>query len=108
KHPTEIVPPPRFMPASEIRVALPEGDRWARNADFSGPNEVVRRARARFGAGVAAFDADGDGKLDLYLTSAVVSKKGIRDALLLNQGDGKFADATREWGLPDDRSSLGA
>ena len=53
---------------------------------------MIGRARARFGAGVATFDADGDGKLDLYLTAAVVGPKGVRDALLLNRGDGKFED----------------
>ena len=52
------------------------------------------RVRARFGAAVAAFDADGDGRLDLYLASAVVGPKGIRDVLLLNKGDGRFEDAS--------------
>ncbi len=63
--------------------------------------------RARFGAAVAAFDADGDGRLDLYLTSSVIGPKGIRDALLLNKGDGRFEDASDAFGLPKDRASLG-
>ena len=54
---------------------------------------MIGRVRARFGAAVAAFDADGDGKLDLYLAAAVVGPKGLRDALLLNKGDGRFEDA---------------
>ena len=47
---------------------------------------VIGRARARFGAAVSAFDADGDGKLDLYLASAVAGPKGVRDVLLHQQG----------------------
>ncbi len=68
---------------------------------------MIGRVRARFGAAVAAFDADGDGRLDLYLASAVVGAKGIRDALLLNRGDGRFEDASAAFGLPEDRGSLG-
>ena len=68
---------------------------------------MIGRARDRFGAAVAAFDADGDGRLDLYLAAAVVGPKGVRDALLLNKGDGTFEDVTASYGLPDDRASLG-
>ena len=68
---------------------------------------MIGRIRARFGAAVAAFDADGDGRLDLYLASAIVGKKGIRDALLLNKGEGRFEDASASFGLPEDRASVG-
>ena len=68
---------------------------------------MIGRVRARFGAAVAAFDADGDGQLDLYLASAVIGPKGIRDVLLLNKGDGRFEDASAAFGLPEDRASLG-
>ncbi len=33
--------------------------------------------------------------------------KGVRDALLLNKGDGRFEDASRAFHLPDDRASVG-
>jgi hypothetical protein len=56
---------------------------------------------------VAAFDANGDGKLDLYLAAAVAGPKGVRDALLINRGEGRFDDATAALGLPIDRASLG-
>src|SRR5262249_59317634 len=50
---------------------------------------------------------NGDGKLDLYLCSAVKGPRGVRDALLINQGAGRFEDATTATGLRDDRASLG-
>jgi hypothetical protein len=68
---------------------------------------VVGLARARFGAAVAVFDADRDGQLDLFLASSVVGAKGVRDALLLNKGDGRFEDASAAFGLPSDHASLG-
>ena len=33
--------------------------------------------------------------------------QGLRDALLLNQGDGRFEDASAAFGLPLDQASLG-
>ena len=90
-----------------LRCKLAEGDRWATADDFKGQHAVLGRARARFGAAVRTFDANGDGKLDLYLAAAIVGPKGLRDALLLNKGDGKFEDATAAFGLPLDQASLG-
>ena len=68
-------------------------------ADFTGRSRVIGRARARFGAAVATFDADGDGRLDLYLASAVVGPKGLRRCSLLNKGDGRFEDVSAAFGL---------
>ncbi|MBX6315679.1 MAG: CRTAC1 family protein, partial [Isosphaeraceae bacterium] len=98
---------PRFDVPEPLRVDLPAGHRWVQEADFQGPLAVVGRARARFGAAVAHFDADGDGRLDLYLAAAVLGPKGVRDVLLLNRGEGRFEDATLAFGLPEDRASLG-
>ncbi len=105
--PSGPVVPPRFDPPSPLNVTLPEGQRWVRLSDFNGPLAVIGRARARFGAAVATFDADGDGLADLYLAGAIVGPKGVRDALLLNRGEGRFEDATAAFGLPEDRCSLG-
>ena len=119
KAPGEVAVPPRFEfpveinvalpPASasnEMNVSLPARHRWARSSDFIGPLAVIGRARARFGPGIATFDADNDGKLDLYLTSAIVGPKGVRDLFLRNLGDNKY-DGTETFGLPDDRAGLG-
>ena len=108
KTPAEAVPPPRFEKPVPIKVTLPQGCRWATADDFTGPLAVVGRARTRFGATIASFDANGDGRTDLFLAATVVGPKGVRDALLLNKGDGAFEDASAAWGLPEDRASLGA
>lgn len=56
------------------------------------------------GTGVALFDYDGDGDLDLYLVNGwrldgrEVVEHG-RDMLYRNRGDGTFEDVTRESGL---------
>jgi tetratricopeptide (TPR) repeat protein len=100
-------PAPVFEAAVPLDVKLPEGDRWVKETDFTGSSAVAGRVRARFGAAVSAFDADGDGTLDLYLASAVFGPKGVRDVLLLNKGDGRFEDGSAAFGLPADRASLG-
>ena len=107
KEPEKSAPPPRFDPPVEIKVTLREGHRWARASDFVGPLAVVGRVRARFGQAVATFDADGDGKLDLYLTAAVVGPGGVHDVLLIRKGEDRYDDATAALGLPEDRAGLG-
>jgi hypothetical protein len=91
-----------------IKVTLPEGSRWVKSDDLTGSLAVIERARARFGAAIATFDANGDGRADLFLAAAVKGSKGVRDCLLLNKGDGVFEDVSSAWGLPEDRASLGA
>lgn len=108
KGPSEVSPPPRFEPPAPLRVSLPDGDRWAMADDFVGPLAVVGRARARFGATVVTLDIDGDGRADLFLSAAVKTQGGIRDALLRNMGDGRFDDVSKAWGLSGSTGSLGA
>ncbi len=74
-----------------------------------GLHRPARRGRPhpRGWRAVAAFDADGDGKVDLYLASAVSGPRGVRDVLLLNKGDGRFEDASAACGLPGDQGSIG-
>jgi tetratricopeptide (TPR) repeat protein len=100
--------PPKFEAPRPLNVTLPPGDRWVKPADFTGPLAVIGRARARFGAAIVAFDANSDGRLDVFLPAAVVGAKGIRDVLLLNKGEGRFEDASAAFGLSLDHASLGA
>ncbi len=109
KAPAKAANPPRFETPKPLSVSLPTGDRWASPADFTGDLAPIGRARDRLGAAAIALDADADGKLDLFLAASVTGKAGkVRDALLLNRGDGRFDDVSRDFGLPDDRPSLGA
>ena len=100
-------PPPKFDAPAAIKMTLRPSERWAKAADFTGPLAVIGRARSRFGAAIAIFDADGDGRLDLFLAAAVTGPHGVRDALLRNRGDGAFEDVTLSSGLANDRASLG-
>ncbi len=106
-HRAESLVPPRFESLKPLAVELPAGHRWVQRADFDGPLAVVGRFRDRFGAAVAHLDVNGDGQRDLVLAAAVKGPNGVRDVLLLNQGDGRFEDASAAFGLPDDRVSLG-
>jgi tetratricopeptide (TPR) repeat protein len=105
--PAGAMKPPRFDTAAPIQLTLPEGHHWATESDFQKAPQVFTWARAAFGAAIASFDADGDGRQDLYLAAAVGGPKGLHDILLRNKGDGRFEDATAAFGLPDDRASLG-
>lgn len=49
---------------------------------------------------LAIHDVDGDGDLDIFVGSSVVSGDygtSPKSALLINQGNGKFEDKTKEW-----------
>ncbi len=59
-----------------------------------------------FGGGVALFDPDSDGDLDLYLTNGsklegLVPGQEPRDGFYLNDGTARFEDATEAAGLGD-------
>ncbi|HED64248.1 MAG TPA: CRTAC1 family protein, partial [Planctomycetes bacterium] len=64
------------------------------------------------GGGVALFDYDGDGDLDVYLTNGS-SLEGFEpgaepsDALFRNDGTGRFEDVTEEAGLGDRAWTMG-
>ena len=55
-----------------------------------------------YGSGATAGDVDGDGDLDLYVTSFGPNR------LWLNQGDGTFLDGTQAGGVDDPRWSMSA
>lgn len=108
----EELRPPRFELPRPITVQLPDGERWARQEDFTAddpaaPLAVMGRVRQRAGFAVVHLDADGDGKLDLYVASAVKTATAVRDVLLLNRGDGRFEDASAAFGLGAEQGSVG-
>ena len=98
----------RFDPPAPLKIRLADLDHWVSAVDFSGDQAVIGRARGRFGSPIVAFDADGNGRTDLFMPSGVVGTAGVRDALLLNRGDGTFEDVTLRLGLAKERASLGA
>jgi len=65
---------------------------------------------AQAGASVSITDVDQDGYADLYVTN---SKRGTRNALYRNQGDGTFTDMAPELGIaalnrPETGTSMGS
>jgi len=112
---------PAANPASE-RLARPEYAPWIVFVDVakeSGLDAVAWCGRPEKphllesgGNGVALFDFDGDGRLDVFLTSGwrldgdrVVEKPGCR--LYRNLGGCKFEDVTAAAGLVDDSWETG-
>jgi hypothetical protein len=51
------------------------------------------------GMGAAVGDVDRDGDLDLFVSGVGLSGQERGDRLYLNQGGGRFADASQAWGL---------
>ncbi|HEX5105170.1 MAG TPA: CRTAC1 family protein [Pirellulaceae bacterium] len=63
-------------------------------------------------SGIATFDYDGDGLIDIYFLSGAALKGTVldspaRDALYRNNGDWTFTDVTEQAGLGDLHHSLG-
>jgi hypothetical protein len=56
-------------------------------------------------SGVAMADVDGDGDLDIHLSTVSYLITSGHNVLYLNNGDATFVDATEAWGL--DREALG-
>lgn len=95
--------------ARESGFALAEAARWASGDDLLATSNggLLARIRARFGAGVAVFDCDKDGDLDLFLPASVVVNGRVQDRLFRNDGNGRFVDVTADVGLGDSRAGIG-
>ncbi len=91
-----LAPLPTDKPASRCRLYRNTGDMHFVDAtDASGLGLVA------FGMGAAWGDYDGDGDVDLYVTTFG------NNTLFENQGDGTFVDVTRRSGTNDSRFSTG-
>lgn len=66
------------------------------NGRFADVTERARAGERSYGQGVLAFDAEGDGDVDLYLGNYGA------DVYLRNNGDGTFVDATAAAGIDVD------
>ncbi|HZV08095.1 MAG TPA: FG-GAP-like repeat-containing protein [Gemmataceae bacterium] len=104
-----VGPLPLFERQKSFTVKLAADASWAKATDFGkdAAGEVRRLIRSRFGATMIALDYNLDGKVDLFLASAVIEKGQVRDLLLRNDGDGRFTDVTAEAGLAEPRLTLG-
>ncbi len=71
--------------------------------ELSGMEAATKHFPTANGSGVALFDYDGDGKLDIYFATGtffpVGSRKTGPNRLYKNLGGGKFKDVTKESGL---------
>jgi enediyne biosynthesis protein E4 len=79
-------------PASRPGNQLFRNDGAGRFVDVTAGSGADHRG---YGMGVACGDADGDGRVDLYVTNTGPN------ALLKNLGEARFADVTREAGVGD-------
>ena len=75
--------------------------------------EGLRYLPETYGSGVAFFDYNGDGQLDLYLVNAgrlpkLSQAPPAGNMLFRNGGDGRFADATEKAGVGDMGYGMGA
>jgi hypothetical protein len=108
----EAAPPPGMAPhvanpsvpqeTSPFRFAEVAKESGIDYVHFSGMTDEKHYPTAN-GSGVAIFDADGDGLMDLYFASGCLLPFGAGEpaacGLYRNLGDGKFEDVTEKSGL---------
>jgi len=71
----------------------PNGAKSKKNAESFGPDEVLQSVARFLGSGACIIDYDGDGRPDVFLVDA--DGKG-NSALYKNEGNGRFANVTKE------------
>ena len=102
-------------PSGQAQSAGPPAPAWfedvtdAVGLNFThdcGPTGTYFMPQAMYG-GVALFDADGDGRLDILLLQGAGPNTGVGNRLYLQTPDGKFRDATAGSGLDFDGYNVG-
>ncbi|MGB8540284.1 MAG: FG-GAP-like repeat-containing protein [Candidatus Acidiferrales bacterium] len=73
--------------------APPRGTKSEKNAEPSGPDVALESVSHFLGSGACIIDYDGDGRPDIFLVDA--DGKGSA-ALYKNEGNGRFANVTKE------------
>ena len=98
-----------FSSAASARRERGQGSRLFRNdlapgkpLRFTDVTEAAHLDTITYGMGAAAGDYDGDGDIDLFVTSFGA------EVLYRNNGDGTFTDVTKAAGVSDDRWSTSA
>ena len=113
-------PPTRVAPPAP--PSAPAGVRYVDRTDAAGLASFVHvtgSTRKDYviettGAGVALWDYDGDGRLDIYLVNGSSldrirrAEPAPRAALFRNLGDGTYRDVTGETGIANERWGQGA
>lgn len=107
----EAAKPKALQPAGGVRftdVTAASGIRFVHESGRAGKKYLPET----LGSGVAVFDADGDGWLDLFFVNGRKWTKGkgaktSLPALYLNRRDGTFRDATKGSGLDIELYGLG-
>jgi Flp pilus assembly protein TadD len=98
---------PPVLPLFEqrmVNVTLAPGTSWATPQAFS---PLVQLLRQRFGMPMLWCDYNRDGRLDLFLPSAVVRQGQVGDILLENRGEAGFYDVSQRLGIDQHHGSLG-
>src|SRR5262245_49665772 len=98
---------PRSSPKAATSISSPRIDLRDAAAEFGvtapnfyGGERAKKHILEMTGNGVALFDYDNDGKLDVLLVNGARLDGSSRPSVLYrNLGAGKFVDATRESGL---------
>jgi hypothetical protein len=113
---TTGLPRPRTVPAAPVTKLAFDDIITRSGIEFTARNSVSpqRYAIETMMGGVAAFDYDNDGLLDVFFTNGASipslekSDPGYYNRLYRNNGDGTFADATEKSGLRGEGYTMGA